>query len=41
MIWKGTNIQLQKGSIFPLYGDSAPIFRKICAKTDEWRLIKN
>lgn len=40
MIWKGTNIQLQKGSIFPLYGDSVPIFRKICAETDERRSIK-
>lgn len=30
MIWKTTNLQLQKGSIFLLHGDSAPIFRKIC-----------
>lgn len=34
MIWKMINLQLQKGSIFPLYGDSAPFFRKIYHKAD-------
>lgn len=34
MIWKNVNLQLQKGSIFLLYGDSAPIFEKVCRKTD-------
>ena len=24
MFWKMTNVQLQKGSIFPIYGDSVP-----------------
>ncbi|MDE7068347.1 MAG: hypothetical protein K2O83_11960, partial [Schaedlerella arabinosiphila] len=34
MFWKMTNLQLKKGNIFPLYGDSAPFFRRICGKTD-------
>lgn len=34
MVWKMTNLQLKKGNIFPLYGDSAPFFRRICGKTD-------
>lgn len=34
MIWKMINLQLQKGSIFLLYGDSAPFFRKIYHKAD-------
>ena len=32
MFWKMTNLQLKKGYTFPLYGDGAPIFRKICKK---------
>lgn len=32
MFWKMTNVQLQKGSIFPIYGDSAPFFKLICYK---------
>lgn len=27
MFWKMINVQLQKGSIFPWYGDSAPFFK--------------
>ncbi len=27
MFWKMINVQLQKGSIFPYYGDSAPFFK--------------
>ena len=34
MFWKMTNLQLKKGYTFPIYGDSAPIFRKICRGTD-------
>lgn len=34
MFWKMTNLQLKKGYTFPLYGDSALIFRKICRKKD-------
>ncbi len=34
MIWKNVNLQLQKGSIFPIYGDSAPIFSEICRDED-------
>lgn len=30
MLWKSANLQLQKGNILHFYGDSAPIFRKIC-----------
>ncbi len=30
MFWKMTNLQLKKGYTDFLYGDSAPIFRKIC-----------
>lgn len=30
MFWKMTNLQLKKGYIFPIYGDSAPFFRMIC-----------
>ena len=26
MLWKMTNVVLQKGSVFPFYGDSAPFF---------------
>ncbi len=29
MFWITTNLQLKKGYIFALYGDSAPFFRKI------------
>jgi len=29
MFWKMTNLQLKKGYIFPLHGDSAPIFGRI------------
>ncbi len=32
MFWKMTNVQLQKGSIFPFYGDSVPFFKLICHK---------
>lgn len=32
MLWKMTNVQLQKGSVLPLYGDSAPFFKLICWK---------
>ena len=32
MLWKMTNVQLQKGSVFPFYGDSAPFCKKICHK---------
>lgn len=32
MLWKMTNVQLQKGSAFSLYGDSAPFFKLICRK---------
>lgn len=34
MFWKMTNLQLKKGYTFPLCGDSAPIFRRICMETD-------
>ncbi len=34
MFWKMMNLQLKKGYTFPLYGDSAPIFRKICRGAD-------
>lgn len=34
MYWKIPNLQLKKGYIFPLDGDSVPIFRKICIKQD-------
>ena len=34
MIWKMTNLQLKKGYIFLLNGDSAPFFRKICMGTE-------
>lgn len=34
MFWKMTNLQLKKGYIFPLYGDSAPIFRGIWNEID-------
>ena len=27
MVWRMTNIKLQKGAVFPVYGDSAPLFR--------------
>ena len=30
MLWKMTNVQLTKGSVFPFYGDSIPFFRLIC-----------
>ncbi len=33
MFWKMTNLQLKKGNILPLCGDSAPFFRKICRRT--------
>ena len=32
--WATSNLQLKKGNIFPLYGDSAPFFRKIYHKAD-------
>ena len=32
MFWKMTNVQLTKGSIFPIYGDSAPFYKVICQK---------
>lgn len=32
MLWKMTNVQLQKGSIYPFYGDSAPFSKYICHK---------
>lgn len=32
MFWKMTNLQLKKGYIFLLYGDSVPIFGKICER---------
>ncbi len=34
MFWKLTNLQLKKGYIFPVHGDSAPILGKICGKTE-------
>lgn len=34
MFWKMTNLQLKKGYTYLLYGDSVPIFRKICRETD-------
>lgn len=34
MFWKMKNLQLKKGYTYLLYGDSAPIFRKICRETD-------
>lgn len=34
MSWKIANVQLKKGYIFPVYGGSAPIFRRICEETD-------
>ena len=34
MFWKMTNLQLKKGYIFLLNGDSAPFFRKICIGTE-------
>ncbi len=39
MIWKMINLQLQKGSIFLLDGDSVPFFRKICHETDQLTLL--
>lgn len=30
MLWKMINVQLKKGSICSLYGDSAPFFKLIC-----------
>ena len=30
MSWKMVNLQLIKGYIFSLYGDSAPFFKSIC-----------
>ncbi len=30
MLWKMINLQLQKGSIISLYGDSVPFFKSIC-----------
>ncbi len=30
MLWKMTNVVLQKGSVFPFYGDSAPFFKSVC-----------
>jgi hypothetical protein len=33
MFWKMTNLQLKKGNILLLCGDSAPFFRKICRRT--------
>ncbi len=32
MCWKMANLQLGKGSVYLLYGDSAPFFREICRK---------
>lgn len=32
MFWKMTNLQLKKGYIFPLYGDSAPFLRRFASK---------
>lgn len=29
MFWTMTNLQLKKGYIFPLYGDSAPFFEDL------------
>lgn len=34
MFFKMMNLQLKKEGIFSFYGDSAPIFRKICSRTD-------
>lgn len=30
MLWKMTNVVLQKGSVFPFYGDSALFFKSVC-----------
>lgn len=32
MLWKTTTIQLQKGSIYPFYGDSVLFFKLSCRK---------
>ncbi len=29
MFWKMTNLQLKKGYIFPIYGDSAPFYEDL------------
>lgn len=34
MFWKMTNLQLKKGYIFPLHGDSAAFFRRFVKETD-------
>lgn len=39
MFWKTMNLQLKKGSIFLLHGDSAPIFRKICVGNGRLMLV--
>lgn len=41
MFWKMTNLQLKKGYTFSPYGDSAPIFRKICRGTDVYIKISD
>jgi len=38
MCWRMANLQLNKGSIFPLYGDSVPIFRKDLLKSDDFAI---
>ena len=35
MFWKMTNLQLKKGYIFPLHGDSAAIFRGFVREKDK------
>jgi len=34
MFWEMANLQLNKGFIFPFYGDSVPIFRKDLQRLD-------
>lgn len=38
MCWRMANLQLNKGSIFPLYGDSVPIFRKDLPKLGDFAI---
>lgn len=38
MCWRMANLQLNKGSIFPLYGDSVPIFRKDLLTSDDFAI---
>jgi hypothetical protein len=37
MFWKMTNLQLKKGYIFPISGDSAPFFRRICSRMGTYK----